>query len=139
MNFAQINNFGASSFSVGNWNWNFSNNRNFLYNRSGNCKGSCNRHSMNMRNLNMMHISLLYIILHNGLSDDLIGRNSYIFSSISSVVLSGLDEVSELYSIVWLSVELYVYIFSLYNWLYKCVVENFSTWSCYSLHSCSFL
>ena len=74
-----------------------------------------------------MDFSLLYIFLYYWLGDDLVGWYLNSFSSGGSVVLRSFGYSFHFYSLVWLSGELYVDIFSLDYWLYISLVVNFSS------------
>ena len=86
-----------------------------------------------------MNFSLFNIILNNRLSNDLVGRYLYSFSSGLSLVFNWFNNRFHLNSFILLSLELNINVFSLDNWLNISLVVNFFTRSCYSLSSGSFL
>ena len=139
VNFTQIYNFCSSSFFISYWYWNFSNNRYLFDNWSWNGKRSGNRNPMDMRYLYMVYVILVNIILNNRLCYNLIGRDINIFSSYVCVVLGWLDNIIQLYMLIRLSIKLYIYVFSLNYWLYKCIIIYFLSRSCNCLSSSFFL
>ena len=87
----------------------------------------------------MVYVILVNIILNNRLCYNLIGRDINIFSSYVCVVLGWLDNIIQLYMLIRLSIKLYIYVFSLNYWLYKCIIIYFLSRSCNCLSSSSFL
>ena len=86
-----------------------------------------------------MDFSLFYKILYYWLCNNLICWYLYSFCSCLSIILWGFCYSFHFYSLIWLSLELYIYIFSLNYWLYICLIVDFFTRSSNSLSSCSFL
>lgn len=110
-----------------NFDWNSSNYWNFFqdWNWNGNVSGNWN--SFINRILNMIYIILLEILLYNWLSNHFLPGYINCLLSNNIVNLGGFCNRIQLYSLIFTSFNLKIYLFLLNYWKYKSIFHYFSS------------
>lgn len=125
MDISLVHDFGSSFLFVGNWHWDFSNDRNFVKNWSGNRNRSLNWNSLNNRILNMMNFLFFVVFLNNWLSNNFLTRHLNSLSSSASLIHRFLNNWVHSDSLIRLSVKFHINFLSLDNWLNESLVIDF--------------
>ena len=112
---------------IGNWNWNFSNNGNFLNIRSGYWHSSCHWNFFKNWILYMMNIVLLIVFLNNRLSNEFFSRYLYCFCSIYILNLNSFCNWFKSNFFIRFSIYLQINFLPLNYRLNQSLLINFST------------